>query len=204
MPAVDPQARRVAIFARAPVRGEVKTRLARDVGEDAAFAAYRELVAATLTKLAPGSGDFAPEIWVRGHAPEVDAWRRRFPVRRQPDGDLGARMAAAFVDGVRALVGCDIPDLTAAHVDRALRLLATADVVLCPTEDGGYCLVAMNAPHAALFADIAWGTDQVLARTLAAAGTLSVRLLAPLWDVDDGRDFARWRGSAAAPQVRGV
>lgn len=198
--AADPPARRLAIFARAPVRGRVKTRLARDVGEDVAFAAYQQLVARTLTELAPGRGGFAPEIWVDGHAPAVDEWRRRFPVFRQPGGDLGARMAAAFAGGVRVLVGCDIPGLTAGHVDSALRLLAEADVVLGPTEDGGYCLIAMNAARPAVFAEIPWGTNQVLTATLAAAGALSVRLLRPLWDVDDGGDLARWR--AGGPTER--
>ena len=191
-----PPARRLAIFVRAPVRGRVKTRLVRDVGEDAAFAAYQELLAGTLTELAPGRGDFAPEIWVAGHAPQVDGWRRRFPVFRQPGGDLGARMAAAFADGVSVLVGCDIPHLAAGHVDLALRLLGEADVVIGPTEDGGYCLIAMNAARPALFAAIPWGTKQVLTATLAAAGTLSVRLLDPLWDVDDGADLVRWRAGA--------
>lgn len=204
---------RLAIFARAPRRGRVKTRLARDVGENVAFEAYQELLAATLNELAPGRGRFAPEIWVEGDAPEVDEWRRRFPVLRQPGGDLGARMATAFDHGVSVLVGCDIPALAAGHVDAALGLLAEADVVLTPTEDGGYCLIAMNAPHARLFEAIPWGTDQVLAATLAAASgssgnnarpagnALSVRLLPPLWDVDNGADLARWRRSRAIPMA---
>ena len=188
-----PPAPRLAIFARAPRRGRVKTRLAHDVGEGAAFAAYRQLLAGTLAELAPGRGRFAPEIWVEGDAPEVAEWRRRFPVFRQPEGDLGARMAAAFDHGVNVLVGCDIPTLTAGHVDAALDLLTEADVVLAPTEDGGYCLIALNAPQPALFEAMPWGTDQVLAATLAAAGALSVRLLPPLWDVDNGADLARWK-----------
>ena len=194
---------RLAIFARAPVRGKVKTRLAQDVGEDAAFAAYQALLAATLTKLAPGRGDFAPEIWMEGDAQATREWQRGLPVRRQPAGDLGARMAAAFADGVSALVGCDIPELDAGHVNTALRLLERCDVVIGPTEDGGYCLIAMNTPRPALFANIPWGTDRVLSTTLAAAGNLSVRLLAPLWDVDNGRDLARWRRTTQAIRHRG-
>lgn len=188
---------RLAIFARAPVRGRVKTRLARDVGEDAALAAYEALLAATLTKLAPGRGHFAPEIWTEGDVREACDWQRGFPLRRQPAGDLGTRMAAAFADGVSALVGCDIPELDAGHVNLALRLLTRCDVVIGPTEDGGYCLIAMHAPQPALFADIPWGTDRVLSTTLAAANNLSVQLLAPLWDVDNGRDLARWRRTSA-------
>ena len=185
---------RLAILARAPVRGRVKRRLARAVGEDAALDAYRELVASTLDRLAPGRGAFAPEIWVDGHAPAQ--WRCRFPVRVQPPGDLGERMAAAFATGARALVGCDIPNLDAAYVEAALARLADADVVLGPTADGGYCLIAMNAPTPRLFAGIPWGSAEVLSATVRAAAPLAVRLLPPLWDVDRPGDLARWRRQA--------
>ena len=185
--------KRLAIFARAPVLGEVKTRLAATVGRQAALAVYDELVALTLTRLGPGKGAFAPEIWVAGDSIEVDAWRRQFRVVAQPDGDLGTRMAAAFEDGVDVLVGCDIPPLTASYVNRALAALDDADLVLGPTEDGGYCLIAMNEPHPGIFADIPWSTGQVLATTQHAATHLRVALLERLWDVDDEVGLRRWR-----------
>ena len=189
--------KRLAVFARAPVRGRVKTRLARDIGADAALAAYRELLASTLSRLG-GGGGFRMEIWVDGASPEVAAWRQRHPVRVQPQGDLGARMAAAFADGVAALVGSDIPTLTADYVDAALDALASVDLVLGPTADGGYCLIAMNEPHPEVFHDIPWSTDAVLTATLGAAGHLSVKLLDELWDVDGLADWQRWR---AMPQA---
>ena len=195
---------RLAILARAPVRGRVKRRLARAVGEDAALDAYRELVASTLDRLAPGRGAFAPEIWVDGDAPVVAEWRRRFPVRVQPPGDLGERMAAAFAAGARALVGCDIPNLDAAYVEAALARLVDADVVLGPTADGGYCLIAMNAPAPRLFADIPWGGAEVLSATIRAAAPLVVRLLPPLWDVDRPEDLARWRRQTPRGHCRGM
>lgn len=192
---------RLAIMARAPVRGRVKRRLARAVGEDAALAAYADLVASTLHRLAPGQGGFAPEIWLDGDAPVVSEWRRRFPVCLQPPGDLGERMAAAFAAGVRVLVGCDIPNLDAAYVDGALAALAEADVVLGPTEDGGYCLIAMNAPAPQLFKDIPWGSAEALSATLRAAAPLEVALLPTLWDVDRAEDLARWRRRRSAAAV---
>ncbi len=184
---------RLAIFARAPRRGRVKTRLARAVGGDAALAAYEELLAQTLARLAPGQGAFAPEIWVEGDAPAVADWRRTFPVYRQAQGDLGARMAAAFEAGVSAVVGTDIPGLTAAYVDGALRALQTADVVLGPTEDGGYCLIAMRESHREALVGIPWSTAGVLEATLAATAHLRVVLLDELWDVDDAAGLRRWR-----------
>ena len=189
--------KRLAIFARVPVLGQVKTRLAATVGEPAALAAYRDLVALTLTRLRPGMGAFAPEIWMAGDsaeaADEVAGWKRRFPLFAQPSGDLGTRMAAAFEAGVAVLVGCDIPPLSALYVDRALAALDDADLVLGPTEDGGYCLIAMNEPHPEVFAGIPWSTNEVLAATRCAAAHLRVTLLERLWDVDDAAGLARWR-----------
>ena len=184
---------RLAIFARAPVLGRVKTRLARSVGEEAALAAYRDLLGVTLERLAPGVGRFVPEIWVEGD-PSAFPSLPDLRVVAQPPGDLGERMAAAFEDGVSVLVGTDIPFISADYVERALDALTRADLVLGPTEDGGYCLVAMTTPQGQVFEGIPWSTPDVLATTLAAAEGLSVELLEPLWDVDDAAGLARWRG----------
>ena len=190
-----PRLPRLAIFARAPVRGRVKTRLARVLGDDVALAAYERLLSQTLVGLAPGRGRFQPEIWLEGTAAE--ARFQGFDVFPQPKGDLGLRMAAAFEAGVTALVGTDIPALTVDYVDRGLAALDEVDLVIGPVEDGGYCLIAMNAPHAELFRGVPWSTPRVLAATLDAARrlNLTVRLLEALWDVDDESDFDRWRSS---------
>ena len=184
---------RLAIFARAPVLGRVKTRLARSVGEKVALAAYQELLGLTLERLAPGAGPFVPEIWVEGDPSALPA-ASGFRIVEQPPGDLGKRMAAAFEDGVSVLVGTDIPPISSDYVERALDALTRADLVLGPTEDGGYCLVAMTTPRAQVFEGIPWSTPDVLAATLAAAEGFSVELLEPLWDVDDAAGLARWRG----------
>ena len=184
---------RLAIFARAPVRGGVKTRLAQVIGEGAALAVYTELLAGVLAALAPGCGRFRPEIWLDG--PADATCFEGFEVFAQCPGDLGVRMAAAFDAGVTALVGSDVPPLTAQYVDAALDALAGADLVLGPVDDGGYGLIAMNEPHAALFDGIPWSTPRVLTETLAVAQRLSleVTLLESLWDVDEARDLERWR-----------
>ena len=187
---------RLAIFARAPVLGAVKTRLAATIGATAALEAHRQLLMHTLAQLAPGSGGFAPEMWLAGPLIEAAPWARCLPLRQQPAGDLGTRMAAAFADGVTVLVGTDIPPLRAHHVDAALAKLEESEVVLGPTDDGGYCLIALRAPSPQLFADIPWGSDQVLAATKAAAGERALALMPSLWDVDDAADWRRWRGAA--------
>ena len=196
---------RLAIFARVPVLGRVKTRLAATVGDESALRIYQALLARTLRELAPGKGAFVPEIWVDGDVDAFSAWQRRngagggggvgdqaFRLVAQAKGNLGQRMAAAFEDGVRVLVGTDIPRLTAGYVGTAVALLEAADLVVGPTEDGGYCLIGMNSPHARLFAGIPWSTPEVLSATLRAAGNLRVELLEPLWDLDDSDDLVRW------------
>ena len=184
---------RLAVFARAPVRGQVKSRLARVVGDDVALAVYDRLLTRTLVRLAPGRGRFEPEIWLEGTT--SDARFKGFRVIPQPQGDLGSRMAAAFDAGVTALVGTDIPVLTAGYVDRALATLDDVDLVIGPVEDGGYCLIAMKTPQPELFRAMPWSTPRVLAATLDAARRLklTVRLLERLWDVDDAADLDRWR-----------
>lgn len=188
---------RLAIFARAPVLGAVKTRLAAAIGATAALEAHRQLLMHTLAQLAPGNGRFAPELWLAGPLAEAAPRAPCLPLRQQPASDLGTRMAAAFADGVSVLVGTDIPPLRAHHVDAALAGLEESEVVLGPTDDGGYCLIALRAPCPQLFADIPWGTDQVLTATKAAAGERKLALLPPLWDVDDAADWRRWRQIAA-------
>ena len=198
--------RRLAIFARVPVHGRVKTRLAAGVGADVALTVYETLLASTLRELAPGRGRFEPEIWVDGDVDAFAGWQRsaqnglrnlRFPLVAQCDGDLGQRMAWAFDQGVNVLVGTDIPDMTASYVDGAVVALQSTDMVLGPTEDGGYCLIGLKSPRPDLFAGIPWGTADVLASTLHAASGLRVELLDAMWDVDDARDLGRWRAVRA-------
>ena len=188
---------RLAIFARAGRLGRVKRRLAADIGDKAALEAHLALLQATLTALAPGTGDFDPELWLAGDG-ELPHGAGALQQRQQPAGDLGARMLAAFEDGVTVLVGSDIPTLTAAHVDRALARLRGADLVLTPTEDGGYCLVGMKEPMPELFGGIPWGTSEVMESTLGRIGGRRIALTSALWDVDSGSDHRRWQAAQLA------
>lgn len=103
------------------------------------------------------------------------ATRHRIRLCDQVGEDLGQRMdhalTAAFTHGYAhaVLVGTDIPNLSAQHYERAKALLQTTDVVLGPTEDGGYYLVGAKQPVPALFAEIPWSTGDVLAQSQARA-----------------------------------
>ena len=91
------------------------------------------------------------------------------------------------------LIGSDNPTIPVTVLEKAARALATHDVVLGPTEDGGYYLIGMSARHPGLFEGITWSTEVVLAETmtLAVALDLSVQTVAPWYDIDTIDDLMR-------------
>jgi rSAM/selenodomain-associated transferase 1 len=191
----------VAVFARAPVAGRVKTRLAGLLGEDGAASLHAELVRRALaTAVASGVGEV--ELWC---APDerhefFARCARDFGARlvAQRGDDLGARMAAAFGDAFArgtalVLIGSDCPALAPSDLASAAAALAAHDVAIAPAEDGGYVMVAMRRPVAQIFTGIEWGTAAVMRQTrerLAGAG-VAWKELATSWDVDRPEDYAR-------------
>lgn len=182
----------IAILTRAPVPGLAKTRLIPAIGAHAAAVLQERMTAnAAATALAAAIGPVT--LW---GAPDVT--HRSFrelgvALRRQPDGDLGARMLACFEGRPMLVIGADCPALSATHLRDAARALAAHDVVLIPADDGGYVLIGAKAAHPALFDDMTWGVPTVLTETrrrVAALG-LSAAELPALWDVDTEGDLAR-------------
>ncbi len=180
---------RVAVFAKVPRLGHVKTRLGESIGTEAALECYTEMLESAIR----ATSGYPMELWF-DEEPNADWASRGIALRRQSGNDLGERMLNALSDGVELIVGSDIPELNAEYVNRACGLLLESDVVIGPTEDGGYCLIGMRQPHPWLFQDIEWSTPRVFERTLSIAGQLrlSVSLLDTLWDVDDLDDYRRW------------
>jgi rSAM/selenodomain-associated transferase 2/rSAM/selenodomain-associated transferase 1 len=194
------------VFAKAPVPGRVKTRLARTLGAEAAASTYRALAERTLataTAARRAGVVGAIELWLD---PESDPaaivpWRDRYDVtiETQAGDDLGARMRNALrsstMRGVPALlVGTDVPGYDVAYLARAAAALERHDAVIGPAEDGGYVLVGL-ARDIDVFGGVAWSTPEVMAATrarLAAAGASHVEM-PPLWDVDTHDDYVRWR-----------
>ena len=182
----------IAILAKAPVPGFAKTRLIRDIGAHAAAVLQERLTArAVATAVAAGLGPIT--VWCAPDPTHRSFRDLRVALKRQPDGDLGARMLAAFTDRPTLVIGTDCPKLTPQHLQDAARALAAHEVVLIPAEDGGYVLIGARSPHPDLFENMTWSVPTVLADTRAriAALGLSVAELATLWDVDTEDDLAR-------------
>ena len=200
-PSARPERLRVAVFARAPVPGEVKTRLAPLLGFDGAAGLHAGLVRQALS-VAVGAGVGEVELWCTPDTRHEffarcarDSGAR---LREQRGADLGERMRAAaedaHADGAAVLlIGSDCPALTPAHLREAAHALATHDAVLVPAEDGGYVLAGLARALPAMFAGVSWGTSAVLRETRARLEGCGAtwRELAPLWDVDRPEDYAR-------------
>jgi rSAM/selenodomain-associated transferase 1 len=195
---------RLLVFAREPVLGRVKTRLAADIGPEAALAVYRELLG--ITAAAVGAAPVPATVWLAeapaDTAPHRPEWPG-LPWRVQPAAEsLGERMShaigEAFAGGAArvVIIGTDCPGLTPALLQAAFEALDAHDVVIGPADDGGYYLLGLRASQPALFTNKKWSTATVLPDTLADAARLNLRVaqLPVLHDVDSGQDLARWRG----------
>lgn len=190
----------LAVLAKAPIPGYAKTRLIPRLGADGAAALHAALVERTLRTVA--SAGFADlSLWcapTREH-PFFAACRAAGPMRLldQPAGDLGVRMLRAFEallpsHGPALLVGTDCPELSVAHLrDARAALTSGADAVFIPALDGGYALVGLRRASPAVFADIPWGTADVMAATRARLRDLRWIWdeLAPLRDLDTAEDL---------------
>jgi rSAM/selenodomain-associated transferase 1 len=210
--ATRPADRVLGLFAKWPVPGAVKTRLAAGdpgwgvrvahaflldtVGRLAGVEARRVLV-------------FAP---AEREAEFADLVAGRFALAPQAEGDLGRRLAAFVAQeldaGARAvvLVGADSPTLPVGHVEQAFDELERADVVLGPASDGGYYLLGCGPRRPPLFEGIAWGTSRVLTQTVDSLSDPQSRLavLPPWYDVDTPEDWAMLCGHLAALRRAGI
>ena len=199
---------RLLIFAKAPVPGRVKTRLAGQLGTRGAAALYQKLLRRTV-RIAYNARLCPIELWCAPDARHgfFAACRQEYGVtlRRQCAGDLGWRMNRALNQTLAAghpavLIGGDCASLGETELRTAFGLLAAGhEAVLGPAADGGYVLVGLNRPGPALFRDIAWSTPTVLAATrrrLRRAG-MNWAELPPGWDVDTPADLRRLRQSSS-------
>lgn len=194
--------RRLVLFTKPAVPGRVKTRLVGELSPEDAAELHRAFLDDVAERLLVAEARGALELW-SAWALEEGEKLPPGPGRpfRQEGRDLGERLfrglsRAAPAAGAVAALGSDHPTVRVEVVEEAFeRLAAGADLVLGPSRDGGYYLVALAA-HALRrepFDGIAWSTDRVLAQTLerAAALGLGAELVEEGADVDTPQDLRR-------------
>ncbi len=197
------------VFARVPLPGRVKTRLAARIGDDAAARLYDAFVRDLV-----GRFSVAPFAVRWAVAPPADGFCDRFGLRpdvccEQAGGDLGERMGRAVEEQLAAgagrcvLVGSDTPHLGVERVVDAFDRLDDADLVLGAASDGGYYLIGMKEPHD-VFSGVSWSTPSVLAETEARSRRLGLSLarVPDDFDVDEWEDLARLRSVVESGRVR--
>ena len=199
----------VAVMAKVPGEVPVKSRLHGALTPAIATELYRCFLLDRLDALA-GLRSIVPVVAFT--PPEAEAAMAAlappgFRLLAQRGDDLGARLTgvidALLDDGHTAVVATDAdsPTLPMAYVERAAVTLAAgaADVVIGPSDDGGYYLVGVRGRCAGLFDGVPWSTAHTRAATVARAGALglSVSLLPSWFDVDSAEDLARLRAELA-------
>lgn len=161
------------VFVKAPVPGRVKTRLQVPLSGVQACRMYKAFVrdvvwGARLCAEAAVSVAYEPHP----KRPDLTWLEDAPPWFAQAEGDLGARLIAAFDRAFRAgagkvvVIGSDCPDLDPDTLRQAFARLDDAQAVLGPAEDGGYYLIGLRAPMPHLFTKMDWSESAVLKRTL--------------------------------------
>jgi uncharacterized protein len=190
----------LVIMAKAARPGAVKTRLASALPPEAITGLYRCLLEDTLalaksmdrveTAMMSPAGDAEDLRRVAGDGIEVVA---------QAGEGLGPGLTSVFehfaAEGRRRIVAfnSDSPHLPSTTLRDAFEALRTCDVVVGPTDDGGYYLVGATAAHPGLFTNSGMGTASALDTLLARARALglSVRLMGEFYDIDVPADLSR-------------
>jgi rSAM/selenodomain-associated transferase 1 len=199
----------VAIMAKAPRPGDVKTRLCPPLTHADAATLYRCFLLDKIEQVRRLDGARPAIAYAPSDGrPLFEALAPGFVLVAQRGADLGARLANCSADFLArghagaVLVDSDTPTLPRGYLEQAVALLARpdTDVVLGPTEDGGYYLIGLRAPCPDLFTAMEWSTSRVLAETRRRAEQRGLRVacLPPWFDVDTGADLERLRAALAA------
>lgn len=191
----------VIIFARAPILGHVKTRLAKDLNETLTLGLYRRFVGDIVKKITDAGHCLKIFHDPPGSLPLMKDWLGNHHDYALQEGEtLGQKMANAFVRvfeiGFRqaVLMGTDIPDLPGKIISHALSSLDAYDAAIGASLDGGYYLIGFSAKKflAEAFENIPWSTPGVFEETMTAFASAGLRVKQlPSWrDVDTYEDLA--------------
>ena len=186
----------LVIFVRNPISGQVKTRLAKDIGDERALEIYLQLLQHTL-EITRGLS-FRKFIYYADEVSDYDLWSvPGYTKRKQNGNDLGERMLNSFKElfdqGFTRIIiiGSDCLQLKTETLEEAVALLESNAAVIGPASDGGYYLLGLTKFYPDLFIDKPWSTDKVFVKTIADFNeqSISYALLEELSDIDDSTDL---------------
>ena len=185
------------IFIKNPIPGTAKTRLAKDIGKEQAHHVYLKLLDKTREITTPVNA--IKLLYYSDHIPGSDPWSETiFSKFRQKGSDLGTRMESAFNEAFQhgqrvVIIGSDCYELTSQIIEQAFDKLSRVDAVIGPSEDGGYYLLGLSKPNAAVFRNKNWSTDQVFNQTKQTLKdqSFSIELLPELNDIDTLQDLKK-------------
>ncbi len=184
------------VFVKNPELGKVKTRLAKDAGEEKALEVYLELLRHTREIVLDLDCD--RRLHYSSEIPASDDWSLSwFDKFLQVEGDLGQRMERAFEQAFQEaynkviIIGSDCADLSTALIQEAFEGLADHDFVIGPAKDGGYYLLGMQRLERSLFQNKDWSTASLYGQTLEDFERLeaSYLQLPVLSDIDYYQDY---------------
>lgn len=203
---------RALVFAKEPILGFVKTRMRSALSEQQALDLHKVLTTDTCENLArwcvcpsdiyywqgAGQASSATPVFLAALSRQLG-----LSLRPQSEGDLGEKMSSAvtmtFLEGVEGVVllGADCPFITRATLIELFESLRSgADAAIVPAHDGGYVALALRSAEPFVFSDIDWGSDKVLAQTVARFKALGwqYECLPALPDIDRPEDLHALRG----------
>ena len=181
--------RLLLIFTKNPVAGKVKTRLAKDLGNEKALEIYKFLLDHSVKFTSEVNAE--KMVYYSDSVREKDIWSTDiYQKKKQVGDDLGQRMFNAFQDGFEegykkiVIIGSDMYDIETSDIELAFSELEKHDYVIGPALDGGYYLFGMKSLNSDVFKNKDWGTSSVLKDTLNDLKGEDVKLLETKNDVD--------------------
>ncbi len=192
----------IVVLAKNLTRGNVKTRLAKTVGEERAYQIYKELLEYTEVLLDSIS---IPRyiFWANEISPKPEYFSHQaYHHKLQRGENLGERMENAFSEILHLhkkvlIIGTDCPYLKKNHLEEAFFSLQIYDYCIGPALDGGYYLLGLKEFSSTWFRNITWSTEKVFSETQRKAREMELKgyVLPVLGDVDVEEDYDRWKFS---------
>jgi rSAM/selenodomain-associated transferase 1 len=192
----------ILVFAKAPVAGQVNTRLVPFISAQEAADLHKQFTRDRL-QMCTAADLCEVQLWCSPDTTHrfFSDCRERFDIKLQTQhgNDLGERMSNAIrfmLDQYKKIIiiGTDAPALDIDTIANVINELDNRDAVLVPAEDGGYVLLGVSSYHQQLLANVPWGTEEVLSTTLENIDSLGMKysLVGTCWDVDRPEDLQRY------------